>query len=317
MHRQYYSFGGKGRLSMPDSAVSLNFESTVVTQNRGPTYDDAYLKELKASTPNARPIVAPAENDLSIDISETTFQTLDVITGDSVFISTFSHYAKLVNAETGETSIPSESSIKVAKERRERVRKAKISGEEDYISLAITRRDDNIHPESRLVREEDELGEVEEGPSQPCLIDVMLIHDVEFAEYTSAQERIALGKKSRKVEAARKRDQMRDLIDEAYVTTPYCVFFLRLFGRAEEDEETQEWEQEQLRRGGHRTLELDQAAKIKPTYKPAPSTSHLISGTKHSSDCLASSGHDTTTNVRSSNWATNATTGGVDNFTWK
>lgn len=149
---------------MPDRAASLNFENTVVIQNRGPTYDDAYLKELKASTPNARPIVAPAESNMSIDISGATLQTLDVITGDSVFLSAFSHYAEILNAEAGETSIPSESSIKVAKERRERVRKAKISGEEDYISLAITRRDDNIHPESRLVREEDELGEVEEGP---------------------------------------------------------------------------------------------------------------------------------------------------------
>lgn len=109
----------------------------------------------------------------------------------------------------------------MAKERRERVRKAKISGDDDYISLAVTRRDDNVHPESRLVREEDELGEVEEGsPQQLCLIDVALIRDIEFAEYTSAQERIALGKKSRKREAARKRDEMRDLIDEAYASTP-------------------------------------------------------------------------------------------------
>ncbi|KAF8726431.1 hypothetical protein AX14_004859 [Amanita brunnescens Koide BX004] len=214
------SLSRKLALGKNAAAMSLDFESTVVAQNRGPTYDDAYLKELKASTPNARHIVTPAGDDMSVDISETAFQTLDVIT------------------ETGETSIPSESSIKVAKERRERVRKAKISGDDDYISLAVTRRDDNVHPESRLVREEDELGEVEE----------------EFAEYTSAQERIALGKKSRKREAARKRDEMRDLIDEA----------------AEEDEETQEWEQEQLRRGGHRTPEQDQAAKIKPTYKPAP-----------------------------------------------
>lgn len=104
----------------------------------------------------------------------------------------------------------------------------------------------------------------------------MLIHDVEFAEYTSAQERIALGKKSRKLEAARKRDQMRDLIDEAYVSIPYSISFLRLFGRAEEDEETREWEQEQLRRGGHRTSEHDQAARIKPIYKPAPSTSTSV-----------------------------------------
>ena len=82
MQRKCHSSCGKGHLIMPDSAMSLDFESTVVAQNRGPTYDDAYLKELKASTPNARHIVTPAEDDMSVDISETAFQTLDVITGD-------------------------------------------------------------------------------------------------------------------------------------------------------------------------------------------------------------------------------------------
>jgi len=62
--------------------VTLDFENTVITQNHGPMYDDAYLKQLKASTPNARPIVAPTDNDMSIDISETSLETLDVITGD-------------------------------------------------------------------------------------------------------------------------------------------------------------------------------------------------------------------------------------------
>ncbi|KAM6494395.1 Nineteen complex-related protein 2 domain containing protein [Amanita muscaria] len=206
------------------AAVSLNLESTTVSRSNGPTYDDAYLKELKASTPNARPVVVQAENEMSVDINEPPLRVLEI------------------GAESGETAIPSESSIKVTKERRERLRKAKISGEEDYISLAVTRRGDEAdgpHPESRLMREEDELGEAEE----------------EFAEYTSAQERIALGKKSRKVEATRRRDEMRELIEEA----------------AEEDEETKEWEEEQLRRGGHLTPDRGvSAAKVKATYKPAP-----------------------------------------------
>lgn len=62
--------------------------------------------------------------------------------------------------------IPSESSIKVAKEKRERVRKIQASGEEDFISLSISKREDmpqGPHPESRLVREEDELGEGDDG----------------------------------------------------------------------------------------------------------------------------------------------------------
>ena len=44
----------------------------------------------------------------------------------------------------------------------------------------------------------------------------------------------------------------------------------------EEDEETKEWEQEQLRRGGLRAESIEPVAK--PVYKPAPSTliSHLV-----------------------------------------
>jgi GC-rich sequence DNA-binding factor len=38
---------------------------------------------------------------------------------------------------------------------------------------------------------------------------------VEFAEYTSAQERIALGKKSRKKEASKRREEMAELIADA------------------------------------------------------------------------------------------------------
>ena len=38
----------------------------------------------------------------------------------------------------------------------------------------------------------------------------------EFAEYTSAQERIALGKKSRKAEAKKRREEMENLIADTY-----------------------------------------------------------------------------------------------------
>jgi GC-rich sequence DNA-binding factor len=70
-----------------------------------------------------------------------------------------------VLAEIG-VDIPSESSIKVAKEKRERLRKVGAAGEEDFISLSVSRRDEvpqGPHPESRLVREEDELGEGDDG----------------------------------------------------------------------------------------------------------------------------------------------------------
>lgn len=63
-------------------------------------------------------------------------------------------------------SIPSEASILNAKQKRERIRSTAASNSEDYISLSVIKRDDENqgpHPESRLVREEDELGEGDDG----------------------------------------------------------------------------------------------------------------------------------------------------------
>lgn len=42
----------------------------------------------------------------------------------------------------------------------------------------------------------------------------------EFAEYTSARERIALGKKATKKAAVDRRETMKELIADAYVTVP-------------------------------------------------------------------------------------------------
>ena len=94
----------------------------------------------------------------------------------------------------------------------------------------------------------------------------------EFADYTSAQDRIALGKKSRKVEAAKRREAMKEMIEDVYVGD-------------EEDEETKEWESEQLRRGGHHAPEPT-ASKVKQVYKPAPSTPVLFCSYPPGSLCL-------------------------------
>ena len=62
--------------------------------------------------------------------------------------------------------IPSESSILAAKQKRERMRETKPLEEDGFISLSVTRRDAEYkgpHPESRLVREDDELGEGDDG----------------------------------------------------------------------------------------------------------------------------------------------------------
>lgn len=64
-----------------------------------------------------------------------------------------------------ETAIPSSSAINAAKEKRDRLRKVG-KPEEDFISLSLTKRQDysqGPHPESRLVREDDEMGEGDDG----------------------------------------------------------------------------------------------------------------------------------------------------------
>lgn len=67
----------------------------------------------------------------------------------------------------GDTYIPSESSIAAAKQKRERLRTARVEDDKDgFISLTAMKEDDGPagpHPESRLMREEDELGEGDDG----------------------------------------------------------------------------------------------------------------------------------------------------------
>lgn len=132
--------------------------------------------------------------------------------------------AVIVDTEMTEESIseiPSESAIQAAKEKRDRLKQTKTqtSQGEDFISLSVTRRDEGYqgpHPESRLMREDDELGEGDDGTSlsMSAIYQLLTIH-VEFAEFTSAQERIALGKKAKKKEAAIKRNTMIELIQDA------------------------------------------------------------------------------------------------------
>ncbi|KAF8262278.1 GCFC-domain-containing protein [Lactarius quietus] len=174
-----------------------------------PMYDEAHLNELKAGTPSFRPSISTSdEHDLDTPIISTP--------GDSVMES-------LADSDATGVAIPTQSFVLAAKEKRERLRTSgpASSNTEDYISLSLTKRDDEYlgpHPESRLMREDDDLGE----------------GDDDFAEYTSAKTRIALGKKARKVEADKVREEMQDLIADA----------------EDVDEETQEWEQAQFKRSG-------------------------------------------------------------------
>lgn len=124
-----------------------------------------------------------------------------------------------IAGDQADTTIPSDSSILAAKQKRERLRSNK--GGDDYISLSLSKRDDfsqGPHPESRLMREDDELGDAADGKSSVGAQQRghrLILLSLEFAEYTSAQERIALGKKSRKQEAQKRRAEMTEMIVDA------------------------------------------------------------------------------------------------------
>ncbi|KAG6878518.1 hypothetical protein C0993_005449, partial [Termitomyces sp. T159_Od127] len=235
------SLSRKLALGTHPASVALDLEKATISQRSGPTYDAAHLRELKAGTPSSRP---PPAAETSMDVDEASSLALDGAGSPFCKTSLAARCPRLTGAPA-EAIIPTDSSIKAARERRERLRKTGAGGDEDFISLSVVRGADALegpHPASRLVREEDELGE----------------GDDEFAEYTSAQERIALGKKSRKAEAAKRRDAMKEMIADA----------------EDEDEETAEWVQEQLRRGGHAAAASRGAApsRVKEVYKPTPST---------------------------------------------
>lgn len=123
------------------------------------------------------------------------------------------------------TSIPTEAAIKATKEKRARLQKlgpsVTDSTSEDFVSLSLTKRepskDQGPHPESRLQREDDDLGEGDEGEYQINLRDAgaLTYYIPDMAEYTEAKDRVALGKKSRKAEARKRKATIAELIDDA------------------------------------------------------------------------------------------------------
>jgi GC-rich sequence DNA-binding factor len=143
----------------PALTSTLN-ETSISSRLDGPRYDAAYLSELRASTTAAprpeRPVNAMEINDreLAFDASEMEGAIIENLDDMQVLMS---------NSHT-EALIPSESSIKAAKEKRDRLRKT-ATAEEDFIPLTVSKWDGPVgpHPESRLVREDDEMGEGDDG----------------------------------------------------------------------------------------------------------------------------------------------------------
>ncbi|GAA5862749.1 hypothetical protein JCM1840_002660 [Sporobolomyces johnsonii] len=142
-------------------------------------------------------------------------------------------------------SIPTTNAIAQAKARREEMRKAGLTGSQaggdGFVSLEVGFA--NKGGDSRLVREEDEIGDGDE----------------DMAAFTGALEKIPLGKKANKEAAARMRTEMGEMIDDVEMDVE------------EEDEEMRRWEVEQIRRGGEGRRERGEGkTSTKRPYRPAP-----------------------------------------------
>lgn len=173
-----------------------------------------------------------------------------------------------------EELIPTDNAIAAAKLKRDVLRKSGAHpSAQDYIALDHTASDlvlaGDKSGESRLMREEDELGEGDEGENLfPSPLPVQTT-DAEscgtpqdMAEYTGAQDRIAIGSKARQAAERNKRVGIQDLLEEAQDDL--------------EDLEMRRWEDAQIRRSGH-DMSLDVETKKSVSARSAfKSGLHLI-----------------------------------------
>lgn len=149
-------------LHRPALTSSFN-DTTISSRSDGPRYDAAYLSELKASTVSLPKPQFP--NTLRIEDVDMLFDASEMA---GALIENLDEIRTLATLGGQDADlIPSESAIKAAREKRDRLRKVGPV-EEDFISLEVTKREpfaSGPHPESRLVREDDEMGEGEDGVS--------------------------------------------------------------------------------------------------------------------------------------------------------
>ena len=177
---------------------------------------------------------------------------------DDLTLSKFGSAA--MQAMSDDTALlPNEAAIASAKARRETARRlgvdpasatASATRSSDYISLDVGM--PTSSRESRLVREEDEIGEGEEA----------------YDEFTGASERIPLGKKGKKELEKRRKEELRGLI-EGEEAMDLVDGGDRL--EPEEDEEEREWQMAQIKRGEQRSSNRSGRADEKAPYRSAPS----------------------------------------------
>lgn len=277
--QQSYTISSKSNPSA-DLASLYSSEQPSASNDAGPSdptsgYSSAALAALKAATPSVRSrqdfqtafdedgnaimvsedgVVQDDDEDEDAGVntkpSRNAFQHLDdpMAQGDSSLRFGAGHL------DEGEGSVPSQSVIEAAKERRRRAAAGNAIGSEDFVSIndpsssgekQVSRydpRDQGPHPESTLQREEDDLGSGEE----------------EFADFTGATDRIALDNQGRKRAAARSRKEQADLV----------------MGDDDRDDQEgdsdEEFERVQLSRMGMPGERRKKETREKSPYRPAP-----------------------------------------------
>lgn len=176
-------------------------------------------------------------------------------------------------------SIPSQSFVLAAKEKRERLRTAgpASSHAEDYISLSLTKHNDEYlgpHPESRLMREDDDLGQGDDGVVARinCLsLDLTLAPQILPSTQVPRRELpwAKRPEKRRQIKSAKKCKTSSPM--RSYTLSHRQIHFSHISTREDVDEETQEWEHAQFKRSGLRPDDNLSTPVATSVYKATPS----------------------------------------------
>lgn len=241
-------------LSQASISTLADRASSTTASTAGPSYSNDYLNELKAanlskSLQTDQPVEDPLYGQDSGEYNSSSIARYGA-DGDDFTVTAPS-----------EKLLPTEDAIITAKVQRETARRLGIdnpsapssSKSDDYISLQVGM--PTSKRESRLVREEDELGEGED----------------DFSAFTGAKERIALGRKGRKDMERKRKEEMRALIEGGQDDDDVML----LGGKKaqtndDDDEEEREWELAQIRRGEQRRGAATGEEDGEP-YRPASS----------------------------------------------
>lgn len=213
--------------TMPPDSLD---QASIAESSNG--YSASSLAALKASTPARRRAV---EED-----TEQGLAHQEMLDPSNQFDEQGSSLARLrFGADFVHDGIPSEALVSAAKERRRRAAEGEaVNGPgEDFISLREINGGQGPHPESRLQREEDELGSGEE----------------DFAEFTGATDRVALGHDAIKQAKKREREERKEAMD-----------------LDEDDDSGQEWERAQMGRIDVAGSRKQREKREKSPFRPAP-----------------------------------------------